>query len=149
MKPKLPLAIVAGVLAALVGAVLWAAITVATNHQIGFMAIGVGLLVGFAVAKLGAGSGATFGLVGAVCALLGCVLGSFFAGVGFLSNELGESYFTVLSRFDGRMVVELLKETFDGMDLLFYGIAVYEGFKLGSRDMTGRVTAPESASGAA
>ncbi len=40
--------ILAGMVAASVGAILWAVITVATGFQIGFMAIAVGFLVGLA-----------------------------------------------------------------------------------------------------
>ena len=46
---NLPPGVVAGLGAAIVGAAIWAAITAATDYQIGFMAIGVGFLAGFAV----------------------------------------------------------------------------------------------------
>ena len=49
---NLSVAVLAGAVAALVGAAVWAAITVATNWQIGFMAIGIGFLVGFYVAMI-------------------------------------------------------------------------------------------------
>ena len=42
-------AFIGGLVAMLISAVLWAVITVATQFQIGFMAIGVGLLVGYSV----------------------------------------------------------------------------------------------------
>ena len=40
-------AIVGGLLATLISAIIWAVVTVATQYQIGYMAIGVGLFVGF------------------------------------------------------------------------------------------------------
>lgn len=45
----------------LVSALLWAAITVATGHQIGYMALTAGFIVGFAVRF--AGRGMTLALV--------------------------------------------------------------------------------------
>src|SRR5690348_8928868 len=69
-------AIVGGLSAALLSAVLWAVITVATKYQIGYMAVGVGLLVGFAVRLFGAGVDQYFGIIGAFFSLLGCLLGN-------------------------------------------------------------------------
>ena len=41
--------IIGGVVAAGIGASIWALINVAANYQIGWMAVGVGFLVGYAV----------------------------------------------------------------------------------------------------
>jgi len=34
------------------------------------------------------------------------------------------------------LVLDIMKETFSPMDLLFYGIAIYEGFKLSFSGLT-------------
>src|SRR5687768_15131522 len=68
-------AIIGGLAAAMVGAVIWAVITVSTKYQIGYMAIGVGLLVAFSVRYFGGGIDKYFGIIGAFFALLGCALG--------------------------------------------------------------------------
>jgi hypothetical protein len=117
----------------LIGAAAWAAITVATNYQIGFMAVGVGFLCGITVGKVGRGSAIVFGLIGAGCALLGCVLGNLGSAFGAVAYADDVSFWSILSSFDYSMTFELLAEMFSPMDLLFYGIAVYEGFKFGSR----------------
>jgi hypothetical protein len=131
-RSHLPLAIIAGVAAALVGAVAWAAVTVTTNYQIGFMAIGVGLLVGFAV-RLGNGTGLVFGLIGAILALLGCVLGNFFTIVAVFAKTQNMNVLTALSAIDLSKVPQVMAEAFDPMDLLFYGIAAYEGYRFSQR----------------
>ena len=56
---NMSLALIGGVVAALVGAALWAVITVTTGYQIGFMAIGVGFLVGLTVGHVGKGTTAS------------------------------------------------------------------------------------------
>ena len=33
------------------------------------------------------------------------------------------------------MVIEIMKETFSPIDLLFYGLAIYEGYKLSFRGL--------------
>ncbi len=125
---NLPLAIAAGVVAALLGAVVWAVVTVTTEYQIGFMAIGVGILVGFAV-RLGRGVDQIFAITGAVLALLGCVLGNLFSLVGFLSRDEGISLLETFSAIDYTALPDVMMASFSPMDLLFYGIAIYEGYR--------------------
>jgi hypothetical protein len=128
------LAVIGGLVAAIVGAVLWAVITAATQFQIGFMAVGVGFLVGGAVWALGHGQTPVFGVVGAVCALLGCVLGNVLTACYFIGSSEGMGTVETLQGvIAAGNLVNLITATFEGMDLLFYGIAVYEGFKLSFR----------------
>jgi hypothetical protein len=123
----------AGAAAALIGAVIWAVITDVTGYQIGFMAIGVGFIVGYAVRIVGKGIDQQFGFVGAVLALLGCVVGNVFAIIGVVSSQEGLSYGEVWAQID---MVAAMTAWFSPMDLLFYGIAVYEGYKLSFRQVT-------------
>ena len=48
-----PMALVAGIVVGLLGALLWGAITVATGYQIGYMALAVGAGVGFSIRYAG------------------------------------------------------------------------------------------------
>ena len=79
--------IAAGAGAALLGAVLWAVITAITNYQIGWMAVGVGALVGIAIRSAGKGVDNSFGFAGALIALLGCVVGNFLTIVIVISRQ--------------------------------------------------------------
>jgi hypothetical protein len=132
---NVPLAILAGLAAAVVSAGIWAAVTVATKFQIGWMAVGVGFLVGYAVRWGGKGTTPVFGVIGAALALLGCLLGNLLSTCGFAANEYELSFWTVLWRVvaNPSVIGELFKATFQPMDLLFYGIAVYEGFRFSVR----------------
>src|SRR5215218_2350350 len=82
-RQSLPMAILGGLIASLVAALLWAVITYATKYQIGFMAIGVGFLVGYAVNYFGKGITTTFGVVGAVLSLFGCIIGNILTTIIF------------------------------------------------------------------
>jgi antitoxin component YwqK of YwqJK toxin-antitoxin module len=126
-------AIVGGLVATLVSAVLWAIITVAAKYQIGYMAVGVGLLVGFAVRFFGAGVDKKFGFLGAGLALLGCLLGNLFSQIGFAALDQAQGYFEIISLLTPGIVFSVLAETFQPMDLLFYGIAIYEGYRFAFR----------------
>lgn len=82
-------ALVGGMLAVLISAVLWALVTVSIKYQIGYMAIGVGFLVGFAVRFFGIGFERKFGILGGFLALLGCLLGNLFGYVGLSAEQMG------------------------------------------------------------
>ncbi len=135
-EQNLAMGVLAGTGAALAGAAVWAVVTVVTQYQIGWMAVGVGFLVGIAVRQFGKGIDKTFGVVGAVLALVGCLLGNLFAVCGMIAAEEGVGFLEVVSGLNAEIVMELMSATFSPMDLLFYGIAVYEGFKLSIRQLT-------------
>ena len=128
--------IIAGAVAAIGGGLLWAVITVATGYQIGYMAIAVGFMVGFAIQIVGKGVDPIFGIIGGALALAGCVLGNVFSLVGFIAEEWDVGYFETIASLDLAMIVELMGEMFGIMDILFYGIAIYEGYKFAFRRLS-------------
>jgi hypothetical protein len=136
-EPNLAAAILGGLVAALVGALVWALITVTTKFQIGFMAVGVGFLVAWAVRTLGKGHDPIFGVIGGGFALLGCLLGNLLSACGFLAEQSSQPVLGVTLKVLGNpsFIASILQATFNGMDLLFYAIAVYEGFKLARRPL--------------
>ena len=135
-QQNLAMAILGGVVASIVGAVLWAVITAVTQFQIGFMAIGVGFLVGWAVWNLGHGVTTLYGVIGGLFALFGCLLGNLLTFCYFAGQEAGMPVLDVLnSVLASGSIVGVLTETFSPMDLLFYAIAVYEGYKLSFREL--------------
>ena len=73
-QPNLFMGLIGGVLAMLVGAIAWGAITYFSGYQIGWIAIGIGFLVGVAIRFFGKGKTMIFGISGAVLALIGCLL---------------------------------------------------------------------------
>lgn len=137
-KQNLPFAILGGLIASIIAAILWAVIGYITGYRIGFVAIGVGFLVGFAVNLCGKGMTATFGIVGALLALFGCMLGNLLMVILFASLAEGVSMSAILITFltTPGVIIEVMKETFSLMDLLFYGIAIYEGYRFSIRGIS-------------
>ena len=137
-KQSLPLGILGGFVAAVVAAIIWAIITYVTNFQIGFMAVGVGFLVGYAVNFFGKGINQSFGIAGAVLALFGCLLGNLLTGAIAVARLDGSSASLVISTFitSPEVMLEIMKAMFSPIDLLFYAIAVYEGYKISFRTLT-------------
>lgn len=137
-RESLPLAILGGLVASIVAAIIWSLITYATKYQIGFMAIGVGFLVGYTVNFLGKGFGTIFGIVGAVFSLFGCLLGNLLTVIIFAALNEGVGVAPMLLGFltSPNIILEIFTETFSPIDLLFYAIAVYEGFKFSMRQIS-------------
>jgi hypothetical protein len=132
-------AVIAGLAAAVAGAALWALVTVTTRFQIGFMAVAVGLLVGWAVQRSGRSGAPILGVVGAACALLGCALGNLLSAAGFAAQNdpasLGKAVAAVLT--NPALDVAILSRSFSAVQLVFYAIAVYEGYKFARRPIAG------------
>jgi hypothetical protein len=126
-EKKLLLGSFAALAAAIIGAIIWAVVTVTTKYQIGFMAVGVGAFVGFAL-RIGNG-GRTFGILGAFLALFGCILGNYFSLIALAAAELHVPFFTLLSNTDTAKVISAMWEDFISTSFLFYAIAAYEGYK--------------------
>jgi len=125
-------AILSGLIVAVLVAILWGVLTVVTRYQIGYMAIGVGFAVGFTVRKFGKGFSPFFGFIGAGLSLFGCLLGNLLSIAGFLSTEVeGASVFNILGVIFSTpsYIFPLMQESFHPMDVLFYGLALYWGYK--------------------
>ncbi len=138
---NLPLGIVAGLAAAVISAVAWAAITAATSFQIGFMAVGVGFAVAYAVRLAGRGHDGRFAVASAIIALFGCLLGNFLTVVVMSAPVNHATYFEELNVMLPH-VVEVMKSTFQFMDLVFYAIGTYFGFRYATTPLRPQATVP-------
>ncbi|MBP7866740.1 MAG: hypothetical protein KA419_12410 [Acidobacteria bacterium] len=125
-----------GAVAALVGAAIWAGVTFGTGYQIGWMAVGVGFLVGFAIRLTGKGIDPKFGVMGAVLSLAGCLIGNYLTVCAVLAKELHTPFFDLLTSVDFNFVLLVMKETFSPIDLVFYALAVFEGYRFSIRGLT-------------
>lgn len=124
-------ALVAGLVAALACAYIWALISVTVTFQIGWMAIGIGFVVGWVVLRTGKGVSPVFGYLGALLALFSVAAGNILIGAMVLSDEYAMPLSEVVGIFLGapQIMVEILQIGFSPVDLLFYGIALYQGYR--------------------
>ena len=125
-----------GFFAAMVGAGIWATVTVVTEYQIGWMAVGIGFFVGFAVRFAGKGIAPVFGAVSAVMALVGCAVGNLMTFTYFIAMSEGLTFMDVVTQLDFAIAFDILSSTFEVMDVLFYGLAAYFGYKYAFRQVT-------------
>ena len=127
---------VGGVLAAILSAFTWALVTVITDYQIGYMAAAVGYMVGVAIRIMGKGLDSIFGYVGAILSFFGCLLGNFLSIVHHIAKASEATHMEVLVAMDYTIIPGIMLEEGSPIDLLFYGIAVYEGYKFSFRKIS-------------
>lgn len=131
-------AIVAGIITGLIGAILWGTITVMTGYQIGYMAIGIGFGVGYVIRMVGKGVDEYFGYWGAGIALLSVILGNILSIFGFIGKLENMSIVDVMLQLDYTLLPEIMQESFSIIDLLFYGFALYGGYKYAFRALSNK-----------
>ncbi|MCZ6684103.1 MAG: hypothetical protein O7B26_13060 [Planctomycetota bacterium] len=105
----------------LVGSAIWAGITLATNYQLGLVAIVIGVLAGIGARMGGPGREAQW--TGAICAAICYFVGqtaiiAAYPGLWEQENVLINSFKYAVG------------ETFSGMGIIFLAIAVYEGYRI-------------------
>jgi hypothetical protein len=132
-EQNLTLGVIGSIVVGVLGAVAWAAITVATGWQIGYMALAIGAGVGFTMQYLGKGLDQYFGISGAIIAVLSCVLGNLLSVLAIISQMEEISYLDTLLYFDYSYTFPLLVESAQFMDLAFYAIAGVQGYKFAFR----------------
>jgi hypothetical protein len=70
-----------------------------------------------------------FGILGAVCGLLGCLAGNLLSDLAFYAQGAHITYMDTFGRLSVPLVQRLFTAFFSPMDLIFYAIAVYEGYR--------------------
>ena len=126
---------IAGSFAALLCAVGWATFTIATGMQLGILAIALGMLVGVAVRYGGSGWDSKFGVMAAILAFAGCVLGNYLSIIAVIvRSEEGLSYLQVILGLEFSGALDMMIDFFGVMDILFYFIAVTTAYRMGYRD---------------
>ncbi len=123
------LALLAGLAAAVAGAGIWMGVEVAWNLKIGFVAIAIGALVGFAVRLAGNGHSFIYGIIGAVFTLGGCLGGEIAANL-YAASSAQEPFLELARTIDYSQMVSTIFSKMDPIGYVIYGIGVYEGYKL-------------------
>ena len=139
MEQRIISGILSGIIVGVFGAILWGIITVVTGFQIGYMAIAIGAGVGMTIRKFGNGIDPIFGYWGAGISLFSVLLGNFLSIIGFIANSEGLGYFETLLLFDYNYLPQVMGATFGIIDLVFYGIAIFEGYTFSFRKITEKI----------
>lgn len=120
------LGLVAALVAALVGAGLYGGLAGAVDREIGYAAVGVGLLVGFAAGKVGGGHPA-LPFVSAVLSL-GAVYAGQLLAIAIIVGKALDASPTDIIFDDFALLTDAWSEGSDFMTLLFFALAAFAAF---------------------
>ncbi|MGW0939512.1 hypothetical protein [Streptomyces sp. NPDC002666] len=120
------LGILVAFIAALVAAGIYGAIIGATKHEIGYAAVGVGAIVGFAAGKLG-GRNPALPVISGVLALVGVYFGQLLGEAIIISKQLPLSVTEIF--FDHFSDLNTVwKEDSDAISFVFFAVAAVVAF---------------------
>ncbi|MDO7906052.1 hypothetical protein Q5741_06420 [Paenibacillus sp. JX-17] len=126
-RSNIILAALGALAAAVVGGILWAAIAIMTDYELGLVAWAIGGLTGYAVVLLsGKRTTAAHQLIAVVASLIGIVLGKYFI-FSYVLNDGMEGMFDsdIITMFQ-----ENISEFFGAMDIVFVILAVLTAWQL-------------------
>ncbi len=131
------MALIGGISVSVIGAILWALISL-SGFQFGFMAVGIGALVGFVIKQYGKGIFLKFAIAGSIISLLGCLLGNLLTVLLYVSKEYKISFFDVFSQVSINNIPQIMIQAMHPIDFIFYAIAIYEGYRFSTKKFTER-----------
>jgi hypothetical protein len=138
-------AIAAGLVAALVGGIVWGLIVKISDYEVGFVAWGIGFIAGTGVVLASRGAkGPRLQVIAVLSALLGILLGKYLS-YAFVVQEEAKSFGESVGLFSGDMFSffrEDLDVVFSLFDLLWVGFAVFTAWRIPRVDEPEPAAAP-------
>jgi hypothetical protein len=135
-NPNLLMAAVVGTVAALVAGVAWSLFSVFTGYQIGYVAIGVGFLIGYAVIwGSGKKRGAPLQLISAGITVVTLLVSQYFL-VLYYARKYAIEHAAEIPGYQGQWFFvplfhpDVLKAMFSPMGLLIWGIGIFFAYSL-------------------
>ena len=110
------------------GAAGWAMITYLTGYNIGLIALAIGFLAGMGAARGGRSKKAQ--KIGAACAALGYFVGQMGGFLALLISQRGMPSLSGFIVLVPLLLYVVVKTTFTGLNVVFLGIAIYEGYRI-------------------
>ena len=130
----LPMAVLAGSIGAVLGALAWLGITAFTTLQVNWMSIAIGIIIGSMVRAAGRGIDRDFGLIAVIMTLVGSVAGMVLAGCWILALRSEEAAFAdILLSLTPGLIKQLYVALLTPMNLAYWGLAVVAAYWLGIR----------------
>jgi len=132
-------ALAGGGLAALAGGVLWGLVAYAIKHEVGYMAIGIGFLAGYAVYLFsGKRKGIPLQIVAALSSLIGILIGKYVIFFAFvrqaIAKEYGAASAAKVSMVSPVAILTFFKDGLKGLvsgyDILWVVLAVYFAWRI-------------------
>lgn len=128
-------ACVAATVGGAIGAVIWGAIAYFTHHEVGYVAWGVGGLVGFCVKMASEEMDETFaGIIAAIGSVVSIMAGKLLAAIFMVQwfIQQGKVPGGLPAEIQGQMVGMAFAASFGVLDIVFFVLAIATAYRLGS-----------------
>lgn len=128
----LPLAAAGGLVGASIGAAIWAAIVIATNFEVGYVAVLVGFLTGMGVKVATGKRGNDLQLTAAVLAIVGLLIAKYLI-FAWLMSQASATQGNPIAWYDPRLIPlfpRLIVQMSSPFDLLWIFIAVSAAYRV-------------------
>lgn len=128
-------ALVGGLIAAVVGGVVWGGIVNISGYEIGYMAWGIGLLCGLSVSFFTKGKkGNPLQIIAVLSSILGILIGKYFYFYHVLKEVVMEEYgVKILSIFSNEVIEFFMENIFsmvDFFDIIWVVLAIVTAWKM-------------------
>lgn len=129
---------VGGLIAAIVGGLVWGLILQFTEYEVGFIAWGIGLLCAWAVGYFSfTGRGPIFQLIAVFFSIFGILIGKYYGFFYFLKEIITQDYgaeaaaeISIFSIDVLLIFVEYLIDMVDFYDFIFVALAIYTAWRM-------------------
>lgn len=137
-KQNLLLGILGGIIAMVIGVVLWAESSLWVNeHRYAYMAILLGLLIGLGVRFLGRGrNDVRFGIIAVLLVIIGSFAGNIFSALAPIADAFGMNYLDIITSFDFQYLLGFLQDRFVYPDIAFYALAIFFAYRFSFKKRT-------------
>ena len=129
-------AVIVGAVATLLAAAAYGIIVATWAFSYGFVAAGVGIVIGLSMQFLGRGISMNFAVVATVYAIVGCVLGNLFRVIIELAQANATSPIDVLRNDSLSVLAEWSVSDVSFVDLVYWFVAVFCAVFLAKRSLS-------------
>ncbi len=129
-------AILAGSIAAILAATFWGVLAASTGFVVSYMAIGVGVFIGFTVQLGGRGIDNKFAVLASALAVASCVSGNVAAALIYEAQVYQIPVSQILSEIDVELVIDFLREDLQFTDIIFWILAMGAAVYFSKRPLT-------------
>lgn len=131
-------AMIGGGLAAVVGGGIWGVIVIATGYVIGYMALGIGIICGFAVVLCSKGrKGIPLQVIAVLSSVLGIFIGKYFTFYHYLKEMVAKEYgaevasnIAIFSENAIQFFIENIASMVSGFDIVWVVLAVITAWRI-------------------
>jgi len=127
-----------GIIAAILGGIVWGLIVIASNYEFGFVALGIGLLSGYSVLLLAREKkGITLKIIAVLSSILGILVGKYITYYHFVNEAIVKDYGTEAAAFFSIYSIETIElfireisYMFSVIDIVFLLLAITAAWKI-------------------